>query len=424
MTSLKDFFGKPGLMFGTRRAVFVDKGGESSKDGAGEKKEGAGKEQAKEGTAEYFMNIDNRTTLYKKVWTKVGELEKKGDDTSLKQAARLRRMMKTAAENEKDPVDPAAHAERIYTALNIIEHPETAKPMTDQEAEVAMAWLDKQLGIPHVPLKPGSALAKKPDAKPAVEQKPEEKKVEPVVAKPEGKKTEPVVAKPPEKKPEPVVVKKPEEKKKEEKKPDEKPAVAKKPEEKPAKVAKVDDAGKKGKEKPKKKDPLVAELDALDASMKKGLEGKPSTAGVLKGSSVDFSGLDAASKPKDKPDGGLKLGGSAGGPIKPGQGGILASVDGSKAKPEEKKTDSGLSFGPGPKGPKVEDKPKEEVKLGTRMPDTIKKDYEDFQKDKTQTQRIVVRDNVQYRFVRVTSTFGGSEGAKMTRIEVYKKELA
>lgn len=380
MTSLKDFFVKPGLMFGVHRAVFVDKGGESSKDGAGEKKEGAGKEQTKEGTTEYFMNVDNRVTLYKKVWTKVGELEKKGDDTSLKQAARLRRMMKTAAENEKDPVDPAAHAERIYTALEIIEHPEKAKPMTDEEAETAMAWLDQQLGIPHVPLKPGSALAKKPDAKPAVEQKPEEKK------------------------------------------PEAKPVVAKKPEEKPTKVAKVDDAGKKGKEKPKKKDPLMAELDAMDASMRKGLEGKPSTSGVLKGSSVDLSSLDVAAKPKDKPDGGLKLGGGNGGPIQPGQGGGLASIDGNKQKPEEKKPDLGVS--PGPKGPKVEDKPKEEVKLGTRMPDTIKKDYEDFQKDKTQTQRIVVRDNVQYRFVRVTSMFGGSEGARMTRIEVYKKELA
>lgn len=403
MTSLKDFFVKPGLMFGVHRAVFVDKGGESSK-------EGAGKEQTKEGTTEYFMNVDNRVTLYKKVWTKVGELEKKGDDTSLKQAARLRRMMKTAAENEKDPVDPAAHAERIYTALEIIEHPEKAKPMTDEEAETAMAWLDQQLGIPHVPLKPGSALAKKPDAKPAVEQKPEEKKPEPVVAKPV------------EKKPEPVVAKKPEEKKKEEKKPEAKPVVAKKPEEKPTKVAKVDDAGKKGKEKPKKKDPLMAELDAMDASMRKGLEGKPSTSGVLKGSSVDLSSLDVAAKPKDKPDGGLKLGGGNGGPIQPGQGGGLASIDGNKQKPEEKKPDLGVS--PGPKGPKVEDKPKEEVKLGTRMPDTIKKDYEDFQKDKTQTQRIVVRDNVQYRFVRVTSMFGGSEGARMTRIEVYKKELA
>jgi len=394
MTSLKDFFVKPGLMFSPRRSVF--KGGEAGKGESEEKKDAPNKEQPKEGTTEYFMNVDNRVTLYKKVWKKVAELEKKGDDKSLKQAARLRRMMKTAAENEKDPVDPASHAERIYSALNIIEHPEEAKPMTDEEAETAMAWLDQQLGIPHVPMKPGSALAKKPE-----EKKPEE----------------------------PVAVKKPEEKKKEEKKPEdkkkeEKPAVVKKPEEKPTKVAKVED---KPKAKPKGKDPLLAQLDSMDQSMKKGLAGGPSTSGVLKGSSVDLSGLDA-DKGKAKPDGGLKLGGSSGGPIKPGQGGGLASIDGPKAKQDDKKPDSGLGIGPsmqGPKAPKEAPKPKEEVKLGSRVPDTIKADLDSFQaakpNDPEYKQKIVVRDNVQYRFARVVSNFGG--GVKMTKIEVWKKEL-
>jgi hypothetical protein len=379
MTSFTKLLLASGTMFAARRAVFVDKPGEGAKDVSSEKKDAAGKDTPKEGTMEYFLNVDNRVTLYKKVWTKVAELEQKGDDKSMKQAARLRKMMKTAAENEKDPVDPAGHAERIYSALEIIEHPEKAKPMTPEEAETAMAWLDQQLGIPHAPKKPGTAVAQKP-----------------------------------------------EEKKKEENKPEEKPAMAKKSDEKPAKAAKADDKGKeKAKAKPKPKDPLMAQLDAMDAQMKKGLEGgKPISTTVLKGSEVDTAALDSAAKAKDQPPSGLRLGDSGSGqPIKPGQGG-LASIDSGKKKDEEKKPDAGVGVSvKGPKAPSVEDKPKEEVKLGTRMPDTIKKDYEDFQKDKSQTQRIVVRDNVQYRFVRVTSMFGGESGAKMTRIEVYKKEL-
>lgn len=369
MTSFTQLFVSTGLMFGARRGVFVDKPGEGAKDAASEKKDASGKDEPKEGTMEYFLNVDNRVILYKKVWTKVAELEQKGDEKSMKQAARLRRMMKTAAENEKDPVDPAGHAERIYSALEIIEHPERAKPMTPEEAETAMAWLDQQLGIPHAPKKPGTAVAQKPE---------------------------------------------------------EKPAMAKKSDDKPAKAAKADDKGKdKAKGKPKPKDPLMAQLDAMDAQMKKGLEGgKPISTTVLGGSQVDTAALDSAAKAKDQPSGGLRLGDSGSGqPIKPGQGGGLASI-GSGQKAEEKKPDAGLSPGmKGPKAPSVEDKPKEEVKLGSRMPDTIKQDYEHFQKDKSQTQLIVVRDNVQYRFVRVTSMFGGESGARMTRIEVYKKEL-
>ena len=380
MTSFTKLFVANGLMFGARRAVFVDKAGEGPKDASSEKKDATGKDAPKEGTMEYFLNVDNRVTLYKKVWAKVAELEQKGDDKSMKQAARLRKMMKTAAENEKDPVDPAGHAERIYSALDIIEHPEKVKPMTPEEAETAMAWLDQQLGIPHAPKKPDTAVAKKP-----------------------------------------------EEKKKEIKKPEEKPAMAKKADDKPAKAAKADDKGKeKAKGKPTAKDPLMAQLDAMDAQMKKGLEGgKPISTSVLKGSQVDTAALDSAAKAKDQPVSGLRLGDTGSGqPIKPGQGGGLASIDSGKKKAEEKQPDAGFSSGvKGPKAPSVEDKPKEEVKLGSRMPDTIKQDYENFQKDKSRTQLIVVRDNVQYRFVRVTSTFGGEGGAKMTRIEVYKKEL-
>ncbi|MCC7197066.1 hypothetical protein IT413_02600 [Candidatus Peregrinibacteria bacterium] len=144
MKFLKKCFGNFRFSLAAQRVVFAA-GGEGMHDDVKSADVAEKHDSAKEGTSEYYLDAGNRKKLYERVWQKVDELEKKGDDRSVKLAQRLRKFMQSVEKNNGVSKQMAAQAEKIHQRLSVIADRSKGTPLSPEEADSLTAWLDQQL---------------------------------------------------------------------------------------------------------------------------------------------------------------------------------------------------------------------------------------------------------------------------------------